>query len=145
MAGPPPDRPVAIGPSPLAGRGLFTTRAVARGEVLDVAPVLLVPAHQRPHLDRTDLSGHYWDWDGDAAVAMGLISFTNHGRPANARWERDDTALTMTLVADQDLPAGVEVLADYLGDADDDGDELWFDPVGSPPADGADEPDRTGT
>lgn len=128
MAGPLRDRPVAVGPSPLAGRGLFTTRPVARGEVLDVAPVLIVPARQRRHLDRTDLGGHYWDWDGDAAVAMGLISFTNHGRPANARWERDDDALTMTLVADQDLPAGVEVLADYLADADDE-DQLWFEPV----------------
>lgn len=128
---PPPDRPVAVGPSPLAGRGLFTTRAVAAGEVLDVAPVVRVPEAQRRHLDRTELSGHYWDWDGDAAIAMGLISFTNHARPGNARWERDDDAATMALIATCDLPAGVEVLADYLADGDP-SDELGFDPVPPP-------------
>jgi hypothetical protein len=131
----PTDRPVRVGPSPLAGRGLFTTRPVRAGEVLDVAPVLIVPAAQRRHLDRTALGGHYWDWDGDAAVAMGLISFTNHASPGNARWERDDDALTMTLVAVRDLPAGAEVLADYLADGDP-SDELWFDPAAPPAPDG---------
>lgn len=121
--------PVTVRPSPVAGRGVFTTRPVRSGEVLDVAPVLIVPAGQRELLDRTELSGHYWDWDGDAALAMGPISFTNHGRPGNARWERDDEASTLTLVADQDLPAGAEVLVDYLADADDEDAELWFDPA----------------
>lgn len=93
-----------------------------------MAPVVVVPAAQRRHLDRTALSGHYWDWDGDAAVAFGVISFTNHARPGNAWWERDDDAQAMVLVAAEDLDAGVEVLADYLADGNDD-DELWFDPV----------------
>ena len=97
-----------------------------------MAPVVLVPAEQRPDLDRTELGGHYWDWDGNAAIAMGLITFTNHASPGNARWERDDEAQTMTLLAAADLPGGTEVLVDYLGDAGPD-EELWFDPV-VPPA-----------
>jgi uncharacterized protein len=123
----PADRPVEVRASPLQGRGVFTTRAVAAGDILDVAPVVLIPAVQRRHLDRTALAGHYWDWDGDAAVAMGVISFTNHASPGNSRWERDDDALTMALIASTDLPAGTEVLVDYLADGDDE--DLWFDPV----------------
>lgn len=126
---PPRDRAVEVRPSPLEGRGVFTTRAVRSGEVLDQCPVILVPAEQRRHLDRTVLAGHYWDWDGDAAVAFGVISFTNHGRPGNARWERDDETLTMALVAARDLGPDVEVLVDYLADGEDDDAELWFDPV----------------
>jgi uncharacterized protein len=129
--GPPPDRPVVVAPSPLAGRGLFTTRFVRHGEVLDVAPVVLVPASERHHLDATALSGHYWDWDGDAALAMGPISFTNHGRPGCARWERDDDACTMVLIATRDLGPGEEVLVDYLADGDP-ADELWFIPTQGP-------------
>jgi uncharacterized protein len=123
-----PHPPITVAPSPVAGRGVFTTRAVRAGEVLDVAAVLLVPRAERVHLDRTALAGHYWDWDGDAAVAMGPISFTNHASPGNAWWERDDEALTMSLIARTDLPAGVEVFADYLAGADGD-DPLWFVPV----------------
>ena len=124
----PADRPVEVRSSPLEGRGVFTTRAVVAGEVLDESPVVLLPASQRRHLDRTGLEGHYWDWDGNAAIAFGLISFTNHRRPGNARWERDDAALTMTLIATEDLAPGEEVLVDYLADAEDDEAELWFDP-----------------
>lgn len=122
-----PTAPVTVRPSPVEGRGVFTTRPVRAGEVLDVAPVIVLPAAQRALLDRTDLSGRYWDWDGDGALAMGPISFTNHARPGNARWERDDEARTMALIAEVDLPADVEVFVDYLADAD--GDELWFDPA----------------
>ena len=128
MTQPPVDRPVEVRTSSLQGRGVFTTRPVRAGEVLDVSPVVLLPPSERPHLDRTSLSGHYWDWDGSAAVAMGLISFTNHASPGNARWERDDDELTMVLVAAQDLEADVEVLADYLVDGDG-SDELWFEPL----------------
>jgi hypothetical protein len=120
-----PSRPITVVPSPLQGRGVFTTRSVSAGEVLEVAPVLVVPAGQRSYLDRTALAGHYWDWDGDAALAMGLISFTNHARPGNARWERDDEARTLTLIAVCDLPPGTEVVVDYLDGGDED---LWFEP-----------------
>lgn len=129
MIDPPPDRPIEVRRSPIAGRGLFTTRAVVAGEVLDVSPVLVIPADQRRHLDRTALSGHYWDWDGDAAVALGLISFTNHAELPNAYWERDDDGPSLVLVAARDLGPGEEVLAHYLADADPDGDDqLWFEP-----------------
>jgi hypothetical protein len=104
---------------------VFTTRAVRAGQVLEVAPVLVVPDAQRPALERTRLREHVWEWDDGVAVGLGLISLVNHGVPGNARWESDVEAGELWLSAVDDLPAGAEVLVDYtLGGEI----ELWFTP-----------------
>lgn len=104
---------------------MFTTRAVRAGQVLEVAPVLVVPEAERSSLERTRLREHVWEWDGGVAVGLGLISLVNHGVPGNARWESDVDAGELWLTAERDLPAGTEVLVDYtLGGEI----ELWFAP-----------------
>ena len=85
--------------SPGAGRGVFTTRPVRSGQVLEVAPVLVVPESERPDLEQTLLRQYVWEWDGGVAVGLGIISLVNHGVPANAHWESDVEAGELWLTA----------------------------------------------
>jgi SET domain-containing protein len=65
--------------SPLGGRGVFAAEAMAAGEVVEVAPVIVFPPEQRDVLESSALRDHWYGWtdDGDAAVAFGHASFYN--------------------------------------------------------------------
>jgi SET domain-containing protein len=117
---------VRIGRSPAHGRGVLATRAIEPGEVIDCAPVLIVPAEQRHHFDRTTLSEHCFEWtDGAVALPAGPTAFLNHDDAPNARAELDldDEVVVITAVAP--IAADEEVTIDYRdGDAEV---VLWFD------------------
>ncbi|HSL58903.1 MAG TPA: SET domain-containing protein-lysine N-methyltransferase [Acidimicrobiales bacterium] len=104
---------LAVRVSPGAGRGVFATRDRHAGEVLEVAPILLIPEAQRDAALATIVRRYAWGWDGGLAVGLGLISVVNHGVPANARWESDREACELWLVATAAIAAGAEVLVDY--------------------------------
>jgi uncharacterized protein len=94
--------------------------------VVDRAPVLIVPAEEREHFDRTTLSEHCFEW-GDGAVALpaGPTAFLNHDDTPNARAELDLDEQAVVITATAHIDEGEEVTIDYR-----DGDTevvLWFD------------------
>jgi hypothetical protein len=105
--------------SPLHGRGLFASRLIPKGAVIGIYPLLILSHEDTATLKSTRLY-HYVFYvdereDGDmrAAVAFGEISMCNHSPAANAEFEVDAAAQTVTLTASADLPAGTEILIDY--------------------------------
>src|SRR5436853_7920953 len=81
---PVPNDCLEIRQDPAKGRGIFATRTIAAGTVIESAPVIIVPAAQCPLLDKTILHDYYFDWagdpdgDGSGAVALGLVALCNH-------------------------------------------------------------------
>jgi SET domain-containing protein len=117
-----------VRPSPGKGKGVYARQPFARGDVIETAPVLVVPAPEHVHLDKTTLYHYYFAWgpDPDAiALAMGYVSFVNHAYRPNARYVKDYGAEQITLVALRAIAAGEEVTVNYNGDPDDDA-PLWF-------------------
>src|SRR5205814_6466130 len=53
---------LALGTSAVHGRGVFAQRAFACGEVIERAPVIVIPASQLSDLDRTVLYDYYFGW-----------------------------------------------------------------------------------
>jgi hypothetical protein len=99
--------------SPGAGRGVFAGREFSIGEVIEVAPVLVVPAAQLDALRATGLRHYVWHWGSSVAVGLGIISLVNHGRPPNARWSANHAAGELTLTAIAHVDPGTEILVDY--------------------------------
>jgi SET domain-containing protein len=117
-----------VGDSPLGGRGVFAAEAMAAGEVVEVAPVIVLPAEERELLESSSLRDHWYGWndDGDLAVAFGHASFYNHGDDPTCEYEAHDVLDALVLRLRRDVTAGEELTIDYTGGGVND---LWFDPA----------------
>ena len=105
---------VEIRYSPGKGRGVFATRAIARGEVVETAPALTIPKSDVDHALATFLQYYVFQTDDGKhyVVGLGWVSIINHGgRKANCEFfvTRD----TLSIVATRPIKAGSEVLSDY--------------------------------
>ena len=110
---------------PLKGRGVFASRAIAAGALIEAAPVIIVPPTQRSALDRTILHDYYFLWGGHdgeacAAVALGFVSLCNHSRRPSARVRPNRAEGTLDLSAITPIAAGTEITIDYQC-------PLWFE------------------
>ncbi|MCC7305149.1 MAG: SET domain-containing protein-lysine N-methyltransferase [Alphaproteobacteria bacterium] len=107
---------------PRKGRGVFATRKIKKGEIVEVAPVVPVSKKNVPDDEAPD--GWVLDWDEDKpgkeyAMAMGYIMLYNHSEDPNIELESDLAENTVTVVAIRDIRAGEELAWDY-------GCEIWF-------------------
>ena len=115
------------------GRGVVAERDITAGELVERAPVLIVPEADRAGIDRTSLGNHIFMWEHDtvaedlytqkgrAAVVLGVASLLNHSGDPNCDFVRYIDALALDLVAIRDIKAGDELTIDY-------GLTLWFTP-----------------
>lgn len=107
-----------------AGRGVFATRAISRGEVIEACPMLVVDDEQGEALAR-GAEGYVFGWgDGATALALGYGSLYNHSFTPNATTLETPDELVVTAV--DDIAAGEEIFINYTGTGTDSGD-LWFD------------------
>ena len=107
---------LVLAPSTIAGRGVFATKPFARGELIETCPVIVIPADQRPDLDKTVLYNHYYGWGDDAALAQGLGSFYNHSYHPNALYEKDIANGNVVIRAIHDIVPSDEITVNYNGD-----------------------------
>lgn len=121
-----------VRPVPGKGRGVFATRDIAEGEILDDCHVLLIGAEDAERLEETPLGSHYFHWEGEedddrwrGAIALGVASLVNHSPDPNAGVWQDYERQRLVLEALRPIAAGEEVVIDYEI-------ELWFDPVEEP-------------
>ena len=116
-----------VAESPLGGRGVFAAEAMAAGEVVEVAPVIVFPAEQRELLEGSALRDHWYGWteDGEAAVAFGHASFYNHALDPSCEYDAHDVLDALVIRVRRDVVAGEELTIDYTGGGEE---ELWFDP-----------------
>jgi len=113
--------------SPLGGRGVFASEDLDAGAVIEVCPVIVVPADEIDALNATSLRDHWYGWgeDGDAAVAMGHGSFYNHADEPTCSYEVHDVLDALVIRATRAVAAGEELTIDYTGGGVN---ELWFRP-----------------
>ena len=107
--------PVRVGNGPI-GRGVFATRDIAEGELIEICPTLEVPD--------SDIAGRLRDYiltsnhDEAACVLMlGYGVLYNHSTEPSAEY-REHGELEIAFYALRPIPAGEEILISY-------GDEWW--------------------
>ena len=127
----PPDpniRNVRMGAVEARGRGMFATRRILKGELIERSPVIVLNEKQWPVAERTILSNYAFDWgekDEQAAIALGYVSIYNHSYSPNAQLEQMLDELMMEVIAIKDIQPGEEVTINYNGEPESQ-DDLWF-------------------
>lgn len=106
------------------GRGVFAQRDIAKGEVIEVAPV--VPVAKENVIENGEApDGYLLEWDADTsgeeyAMPLGYVMLYNHNSEPSIAIESDLAEYTMTVKAARDIKAGEELTWNYAC-------ELWFD------------------
>lgn len=111
---------------PGRGRGVVAERGFRAGDVLERAPVIVVPRVQVAPLRGTVMDDYWFWWDDEHnACALGWASLYNHGCPANATFRREPGARVLCITAVVDIAAGDEVTINYHGEPGDPR-PVWF-------------------
>ncbi|MEI8243218.1 MAG: SET domain-containing protein [bacterium] len=119
---------IRIGDSGAKGRGVFATRAIACGELIEAAPVVVVPQTQITQLDATILGDYYFVWGDhkrDAAILLGRCSLCNHSYEPNARFVLVPAQQAIEFIALRVIAPGEEITSNYNGDPAN-GAPIWF-------------------
>ena len=110
------DPPVRIGQSNVSGRGVFATRSIRNGDVIEHCPVL--------ELDEKDIGGEllnyvfYGEHEKKRLVAMGNGMLFNHSSFPNVAYYLEETPLGPELIiyALRDIRKGEELFYNYGSD-----------------------------
>ncbi|CAN5119389.1 SET domain-containing protein-lysine N-methyltransferase [soil metagenome] len=120
---------LVIGPSHKGGRGVFATKNIPAGTVVEVAPVLVLSIQDRKAIEETRLFHYIFEWGKSkrlGCMAFGYMSMYNHDYTANCEYEMDYEESTMTVRTLRQLKKGDELYINYNADPNDKT-PLWFD------------------
>ncbi|ANI89027.1 SET domain-containing protein-lysine N-methyltransferase [Arachidicoccus ginsenosidimutans] len=119
---------LTIAPSENRGKGVFATKNIAKGTIVEISPVLVLSPKDRKQLEATKLTNYIFEW-GDsrrkAAMALGYISMYNHSYDANCEYEMDFDDEIMTIKTVKPIKKGEELFINYNATPDDKT-EVWF-------------------
>jgi SET domain-containing protein len=116
------------------GRGVVAERDIRAGELVERAPVIILPEGDRPAVDQTSVTNYIFMWEHDTvaedlysgkgrtALVLGFTSLLNHSDSPNCDFIRYIDAQALDLFAIRDISAGGELTIDY-------GLTLWFAPA----------------
>ena len=74
------------------GRGVFTSKEISEGDLIEVCPVIVISKAELPILHKTILHDYYFLWGEemtDCAIALGYGSLYNHAVHPNANFILD--------------------------------------------------------
>lgn len=120
---------LTIAPTKKMGRGVFTSRPIDKGTIIEISPVIVLPEKDRPIIDQTLLHDYIFEWDPEtksSAMALGYVPIYNHSYTANCEYEMDFDEQTITITTMRDIKKGEELFINYNGDWND-GKKVWFD------------------
>ena len=104
---------------PGKGRGLLAGRSFRRDEVVDLAPVIVIPARQAGVVGQTVIARFTFAWDektGSVALALGRVSLLNHSYMPNVAAEKQMASRSIRFYALRDICPGEELTINYHGD-----------------------------
>lgn len=108
------------------GRGVFTSEAIPAGTLIEIAPVIVMEAADRPHLDKTLLHDYIFEWGKEkCCMALGYVPMYNHSYTSNCDYlmDYDEDVIFIKTVAD--IEKGGELTINYNGEWNDTT-EIWF-------------------
>jgi SET domain-containing protein len=111
------------------GRGVFTTKNISKGTVIEISPVIVLTEKERKTIEKTLLFHYVFEWGNDkkkACVALGYVSMYNHSYDANCEYEMEFGKKLMTIKTVKNIKKGEELFINYNAKPDDKT-KVWFD------------------
>jgi SET domain-containing protein len=119
-----------IADSQLGGRGVFSTEMIPAGTLVEIAPVIVLPADDLKRIhEHSILHDYYFLWSDDGAegaLALGYGSLYNHSYSPNTEYYTNRETMTIDIFAIIDIVAGEEITFNYNG-MPHDNTPVWFD------------------
>ena len=113
---------IVVQDSPIHGRGVFANRSFKAGELIEIAPLILLDSPERELLQTTKLF-HYYFLIGDpqfpVALGLGYSSLYNHAGKSNAQYSVSLKDSALLIRACKPIAAGDEITLNYNGSPDD--------------------------
>lgn len=120
-------------------RAVIAIRDISAGELIERAPVILIPRHQvfgdsEIAKRAARISWYVFNWVPTkrdyVALCLGYGSIYNHSDSPNAEYEKHPPD-AIHFIARRDIRAGEEIMIDYRGGTDDG--DIGFEPDQQPP------------
>ena len=101
------------------GRAVFCNQPILEGDVIEVCPVIIVPAIDTESIQSTGLVDYCFNFneeDKSLSLVMGFGSIYNYARYPNALYILNPRQKLMTYTARQDIPTHTEITINYSGE-----------------------------
>jgi uncharacterized protein len=111
------------------GRGVYTRTDLPADTLIEIAPVIVMGAKDRIHLDQTLLHDYIFEWGESrqqCCMALGYVPLYNHSYAANCGYEMNFRKQTIRVRTVSAVAAGGELTINYNGDWDSKK-KVWFD------------------
>ena len=113
------------------GRGVFAGRDYGAGEVVEIAPVIVLENEDVAALRNTLLRTYDFDWQVLAktkspttAIAAGYGGMYNHADPANMSYHADTVVIALVFTAVRDISRQEQLTINYNARG---GGAVWYD------------------
>ncbi len=115
------------------GKGVFATRDIEKGTLVDIAHVVPIPNKEYKKIKRTVLYNYIYIWEDPKylpeykyAITLSISQFINHSYTPNIKYNYDYEKKAMEFTALRDIPKGEELTVNYNGNVDDKS-SVWFE------------------
>ena len=111
------------------GRGVFTTEDIRSKSIIEISPVIVLPAKDRKTIDQTLMHDYIFEWGESrrqACIALGYVSLYNHSFASNCEYEMDYEYQLITIRTVRSIKKGEELTINYNGTWNDTK-ALWFE------------------
>ena len=88
------------------GRGLYATRNIKAGEVVETSPVLILDEWEASKITSTKLNLYVFDWGKESAIALGVGSLFNHSVRRNVTYSNNARTSEIVFTALCDIKEG---------------------------------------
>lgn len=95
------------------GRGVFTTKVLKKGQLIEKSPVILIPCKEKKIFDRGTLARYFYNFGDTGAIALGIGSLFNHSIKPNVYFNVKYREKAIEFRAVRDIKAGKQLFIDY--------------------------------
>lgn len=110
----------------ISGKGVFASKDIKTGEIIEVAPILVLEFTDFIDTKWNLLFEYYFWMDDYVALGLGFASMYNHAKDANAKYELNRADQTITFTAIKDIKKDSEIFFNYKGSINSKT-PLWFE------------------
>ena len=114
------------------GRGAFAKKPIAKGTLVDIAYIILIPNKDYKKIKKTNLYNYCYIWEDPKhmpafknAITLSVSQFINHSYTPNLKYLYDYKNEAIEFSAIRNIKMGEELTVNYNGLVDD-ASPLWF-------------------